>query len=90
MGWGCTGISWTIRKQSAPRSRQITTATPHHSIFYRSDALPDNQTCQPIVSKHSTLEILTQTTKVNYGHMKMNYEMSNIQAITMYKSFPVL
>jgi len=31
---GCSGYaSWTIRKQSAPRSRQITTATPHQSIF---------------------------------------------------------
>ena len=29
----CSGISWTICKQSAPRSRQITTPTPHHSIF---------------------------------------------------------
>jgi len=30
---GCSGISWTIYKQSAPPSRQITTPTPHHSIF---------------------------------------------------------
>ena len=28
--WGCSGISWTICKQSAPRSRQITTPTPRH------------------------------------------------------------
>jgi len=27
---GRGGISWTICKQSAPRSRQITTPTPHH------------------------------------------------------------
>jgi len=26
-GLGCSGISWTMRKQSAPRSRQITTRT---------------------------------------------------------------
>ena len=26
---GCSGISWTICKQSAPRSRQITTPTPY-------------------------------------------------------------
>ena len=31
--WDGSGISWTICKQSAPRSRQITTPTPHHSIF---------------------------------------------------------
>jgi len=35
---------------SAPRSRQITTSTPHHSIFYRPDALPD---VQPTVSKQN-------------------------------------
>ena len=41
--WDGSGISWTIYKQSAPRSRQITTPIPHHSIFYRPDALPDAQ-----------------------------------------------
>ena len=35
--------------KSAPRSRQITTPTPHHSVFYRPDALP---AAQPTVSKH--------------------------------------
>jgi len=45
---GCSRISWAICKQSAPRSRQITTPTPHHSIFYRPDALPD---AKPTVSK---------------------------------------
>jgi len=29
-----SGISWAICK-SAPRCRQITTPTPHHSVFYR-------------------------------------------------------
>jgi len=38
---GCSVISWTICKQSAPHSRQITTPTP--------DAFPG---AQPIVSKH--------------------------------------
>jgi len=46
---GCNGISWTICKQCAPLSRQITTPAPHHSIFYRPDALPDTQ---PTVPKH--------------------------------------
>jgi len=31
--WDGSGIRWTIRKQSAPRSRQITTSTRHHSSF---------------------------------------------------------
>ena len=43
-----TGISWVICK-SAPRSRQITTPAPHHSVFYRPDALT---VAQPTVSKH--------------------------------------
>ena len=38
-----SGISWAICK-SARRSKQITTPAPHHSVFYRPDALPaDNQ-----------------------------------------------
>ena len=28
-----SGISWTVCKQTSPCSRQITTSTPHHSIF---------------------------------------------------------
>jgi len=32
---GCSGIRWTICKQSAPRCRQITASAPHHSIFTR-------------------------------------------------------
>ena len=34
-----SGISWAICK-SAPRPRQITMPTLHHSVFYRPDALP--------------------------------------------------
>ena len=40
----CSGISWAICK-SAPHSRQITTPAPHHSVFYRPDALPATQLC---------------------------------------------
>jgi len=43
-----SGISWAICK-CAPRSRQITTLAPHHSDFYRPDALP---AAQPTASKH--------------------------------------
>ena len=38
---GCSGISRTICEQSAPRLRQVSTPTPHHSIFYGLYALPD-------------------------------------------------
>ena len=37
-----SGISWAMCK-SAPRFRQITTPAPHHSVFYRPDALPAAQ-----------------------------------------------
>ena len=37
-----SGISWAVCK-SAPRSKQITTPAPHHSVFYRPDALPAAQ-----------------------------------------------
>ena len=43
-----SGTSWAICK-SAPHSRQITTLAPHHSVFYRPDALPATQ---PTASKH--------------------------------------
>jgi len=37
-----SGISWAVCK-SAPRSRQVTKPAPHHSVFYRPDALPAAQ-----------------------------------------------
>ena len=44
---GSSGISWTICQQSAPRSRQITTPTLHHSIFIgRMLFLKRKQQCQ--------------------------------------------
>ena len=39
---GGSGTSWAILK-SAPRSRQITTPAPCHSVFYKLDALPAAQ-----------------------------------------------
>ena len=42
------GISWAVCK-SAPCSRQTTMPAPHHSVFYRPDAVPAAQTT---VSKH--------------------------------------
>ena len=44
----CLSIRWAICK-SAPRSRQVTMPVPHHSVFYRPDALPATQ---PTASKH--------------------------------------
>ena len=52
-----SGISWAIWK-SASRSRQITTPVPHHSVFYRPDALPATQ---PTASKHWRHEYIAIT-----------------------------
>jgi len=49
---GGSGIHWAICK-SALRSRQITTPAPHHSVFYRLDALP---AAQPTASKLMSLQ----------------------------------
>jgi len=53
-----SGISWAICT-SAPCSRQITMPVPHHSVFYRPDALP---AAQPTASKHWRLVIRHQFT----------------------------
>ena len=55
---GCDGISWTICKQSAPRSRQITTPTPRHSVFTgRMLFLAPNQQCQSTEGSKSGKQI---------------------------------
>ena len=43
-----SGISWATCK-SASRLKWITMPAPHHSVFYRPDALP---AAQPTASKH--------------------------------------
>jgi len=49
-----SGIGWTICKQSALRSTQITTPTPHHSIFTGWMLfLTPNQQCESTESKVS-------------------------------------
>ena len=45
--WADSAISWTICKQAAPRSREITTSTRHHSTFTgRMLFLTPKQQCQ--------------------------------------------
>jgi len=46
-----SGINWAISK-SAPRSKQITTPAPHHSVFYRPDVFPATQ---PTASEHTII-----------------------------------
>jgi len=60
--WGCSGISWTICKQSAPRSRYITTPTPHRTIFTGQMLfLTPNQQCQSTEGQY-----ILQTSKITY------------------------
>jgi len=59
--WHGSGINWTKCKQSAPRSRQITTPTPHNSIFTgRMLFLTPNQQCQ-ITEGNWPIETYKQT-----------------------------
>ena len=56
--WDGSGISWTICKQSAPHTRQISTSTPHHSIFTGQMLfLMPNQQCQRTKDNDATKEI---------------------------------
>ena len=57
-----SGIGWAICK-AAPHSRQITMPTPHHSFFYRLDALPD---AQPTASLHWILHSVLSCILVLY------------------------
>jgi len=60
-----SSISWAICK-SAPHSRQITMPAPHHSVFYRLDALPATQ---PTVSKHWRHNRLTCILTIKWLYM---------------------
>ena len=58
---GCSGISWTICKQSAPHYRQIITSTPHHSISIgRMLFLTPNQQCQSTEGKNKQASEVSQ------------------------------
>ena len=64
-----SGISWDICK-SAPRTKQITMPAPHHSVFYRPDALP---AAQPTVSKQ-------------WRHKKVQKKVQKSTILNKYKS----
>ena len=67
-------ISWAICK-CAHRSRQITTPAPHHSVFYRPDAL---LAAQPTVSKHCIISYNTHTHPFN-GPLSGTTQVSRYQ-----------
>jgi len=49
--YGCSGISWAICKQSAPRSREITTTTQSLNFTGQMFFLTPNQHCHSTESK---------------------------------------
>jgi len=68
MGWQWRQLDH-ICKSSAPRSREITTPVPHHSVFYRPDALPATQ---PTASEHSAiLQLFTTIIQVNLYNVNL-------------------
>ena len=79
MGFGDgSGISWTICKQSAPPSRQITTPAPHHSIFMgQMHFLTPNQQCHSTEGKttHKQTEILEHADSVAVRHTYVMHAM---------------
>ena len=60
--WDGSGISWTICKQSAPCSRQITTPTPHHSsdkkLSYRRGTAAMRRLNWNLANCHATVQKL--------------------------------
>jgi len=71
-----SGISWAMCK-SPPRSRQITTPAPHHSVFYRPGAL---LAAQPTVSKHWRQYILIQNTQKRFA-AQFSYREINLSRL---------
>ena len=58
--WDGSGISWTICKQSAPHSRQITASTHHCSIFRGQMLfLTPNQQCQSTEGTYTYVHFFT-------------------------------
>jgi len=77
---GCSGISCTICKQSAPRARQITTPTPHRSIFTCRMLFPTpNQQCQ---SKEGNTH---KTTKLNTHVARLSFSSCRLSLSSVYK-----
>ena len=66
-----SGIGWAIFK-SAPRSRQITMPAPHHSVFYRPDALPVAQPTAPKHWRHQKCQTISTY------HSQVSYHISGV------------
>jgi len=65
-----SGVSWVTCKQSAPRSRQTTTPTPHHSVFAgRMHFLTPNQQCQSTEGASRGRNTNTAVTTYSYSNL---------------------
>ena len=73
---GCSGISWTTCKQSAPRFRQITTPTPHHSIF----------TGRMLFLTRKALELRGRSNEVVMGGLMVYYDKKVKFSHTRYRA----
>ena len=92
--WGGSGISWTICKLFAPRSRQITMPTPHHSSFKllmgQMFFLPPNQQHQSTEGQQSQqlsmqLIQLNSSCLVPLVNTVLQYFYSNVHNIIRHK-----
>jgi len=82
---GSSGISWTICKQYAPRSRHIIMPTPHHSIFTRWMLfLTPNQQYQSTKGsqRHKTANEIMQQIKVKTNWSAIVYYCNDISVNT--------
>ena len=75
-----SSISWVICKP-APCSRQITMPAPHHSVFYRPDAIPN---AQPTVSKH-----WRQSKPVSEYNKKLSYRRGTVRCVVSTEILPI-
>ena len=73
-----SGISWAVCK-SVPRSRQITTPAPHHSVFLQAGC----PSCRPTTAskhwRHSTFKLLTA--KINTQAKKSDIRLHHYYAL---------
>jgi len=59
-----SGIRWAICKSALLQTDEITMPAPHHSVFYRPDAL---SATQPTVSKHWSIPLPLIWSKIDSG-----------------------
>jgi len=72
---GGSGISWTICKSFAPRSRQTTMPVPHHSVFTgRMPFLPPNQECQ-------STEGIADHPQLNSGTINPSHQLLRVKKL---------